>query len=244
MRHECCLADASLGRAERFALTEPDAPAEAVLASVLEAYPGEAALVSSFGADAAVLLHMVAGLDRDLPVLLVDTLMLFPETLAYQRALSARLGLRDVRHIGAAPAALAAGDPDGTLHRRDPDACCDLRKVAPLSAELERWPAVISGRKRFQAATRAKLTVYEIEAGRLKVNPLAAWGAADLAAYMDAHALPRHPLVARGYASIGCAPCTSRVAPGEDARAGRWRGTQKVECGIHIGADGRVARAG
>lgn len=243
MLHERALAAGGGDPAARLRLTHEGEPAEAVLAAVLEAYSGEVALVSSFGADAAVLLHMTAALDRDLPVLLVDTLMLFPETLAYQRELSVRLGLRDVRRVRAEPAALAAADPDDALHRRDPDACCDLRKVAPLARALEEFPVVISGRKRFQAATRAGLEVFEAEGPRLRVNPLAAWSARDLADYMAAHDLPRHPLVAMGYPSIGCAPCTSRVAAGEDARAGRWRGTAKVECGIHIGADGRIVRA-
>ena len=101
----------------------------------------------------------------------------------------------------------------------------------------------INGRKRFQASTRATLEVFEAEGERVKVNPLAHWSAAELRAYMDRHDLPRHPLVKRGYRSIGCWPCTTPVRDGEDERAGRWRGSDKVECGIHFGADGRVLRA-
>ena len=203
------------------------------------------ALVSSFGADSVVLLHMVAWLDRTLPVLFIDTEMLFPETLAYQDALARHLGLTDVRRVRPDAAALAGRDADGTLHRSDPDTCCALRKTAPLEAALAGFEAWITGRRRDQNGTRAVLDMFETDsAGRLKVNPLAYWGRADVRAYIDRHGLPRHPLVSRGYPSIGCAPCTTPVGDGEDERAGRWRGREKTECGIHFnGADGRTARA-
>lgn len=225
------------------ALREGPARAEDILAGVLAAYPGETALVSSFGAEAAVLLHMVAQLDRTLPVLLVDTLLLFEETLAYQRSLATLLGLENVQHIRPDPQDLATLDAEDDLHRRDPDACCVIRKVAPLDRALRRYAVTISGRKRFHGATRARLDVFETDGRQIKVSPLADWTPRDIAAYLDTHALPRHPLVARGYPSIGCAPCTTRVAPGEDIRAGRWRGTEKVECGIHFGAEGPMRRA-
>ena len=231
-----------LDRVDALRLTYAEARAEDVLAGVLAEFPGEVALVSSFGAEAAVLLNMVADLDRDLPVLMIDSLMLFEETLEYQRDLSRYLGLTNVQHLRPDPTDLARLDPDDTLHQRDPDACCVIRKVAPLDRALRQWPVTISGRKRFQASTRAALDVFEADDSRLRVNPLAHWGPADIRAYMDAHDLPRHPLVAKGYPSIGCAPCTTRVAPGEDERAGRWRGSEKVECGIHFGADGRILR--
>jgi phosphoadenosine phosphosulfate reductase len=200
-------------------------------------------MVSSFGAEAAVLLKMVADIDRDLPVLMIDSKMLFEETLAYQRELSAHLGLSNVQHLTPDAMDLARLDPDDKLHRRDTDACCVIRKVAPLDRALRRWPVSITGRKRFRASTRQTLEVFEADGDRLRVNPLAHWSAADLRAYMDRHDLPRHPLVARGFRSIGCLPCTTAVAEGEDDRAGRWRGSEKVECGIHFGADGRIIRA-
>lgn len=244
MRHERAtdFTTEPVDRLEALRLTLGDAPARDVLADVIAAFPDQVAVVSSFGADAAVLLHMVSEIDRDTPVLLVDTLMLFEETLAYQRDLSAALGLRNVQHVRAETRDLEMLDPVDDLHRRDPDACCVIRKVAPLDRALRRFPVCVSGRKRFQSSTRAALETFEADKGRLRVSPLARWSAPDLAAYMDAHSLPRHPLVARGYPSIGCAPCTSRVAAGEDVRAGRWRGTGKVECGIHFTADG-VARS-
>jgi phosphoadenosine phosphosulfate reductase len=232
-----------LDRVDGLRLTYQDARPEDVLAGVLAEFPGEVAMVSSFGAEAAVLLKMVADIDRDLPVLMIDSKMLFEETLAYQRELSAHLGLSNVQHLTPDARDLARLDPDDTLHRRDTDACCVIRKVAPLDRALRRWPVSITGRKRFQASTRQTLEVFEADGDRLRVNPLAHWSAADLRAYMDRHDLPRHPLVARGFRSIGCLPCTTAVAEGEDDRAGRWRGSEKVECGIHFGADGRIIRA-
>lgn len=218
-------------------------PAVAVLAHTLSGRMGRVAMVSSFGADSAVLLHMLAGIAPSTPVLFIDTLMLFPETLAYQRDLAERLGLADLRVIRPDRQALFAGDTDALLHRSNPDACCDLRKTRPLAQALSGFDGWITGRKRFQGATRVHLDLFESEPGsaRIKVNPLAGWDARAVAAYLDRHALPRHPLVARGYPSIGCAPCTGPVAPGEDPRAGRWRGQEKTECGIHL-VGGRIER--
>ncbi|WP_163849440.1 phosphoadenylyl-sulfate reductase [Pseudooceanicola aestuarii] len=203
---------------------------------------GRLTLVSSFGAESVVLLHLVSVIDPATPVLFIDTQMLFTETLEYQQDLSERLGLRDVRIIRASDAAMAAEDPDGTLNQRDTDACCDLRKTRPLQKALSGFDGWITGRKRFQSGSRAALDFFEADGpGRIKVNPLAHWAPEDVRAYMEENRLPRHPMVARGYPSIGCAPCTSPVAPGEDPRAGRWRGQNKEECGIHI-VDGRVVR--
>lgn len=203
---------------------------------------GRIALVSSFGAESVVLLHMVSVIDRSTPVLFVDTQMLFPETLAYQAEVAAALGLTDMRTIRARPEAVVARDPDGLLHRSDTDACCDLRKVEPLERALGGFEAWVTGRKRFQGGRRAALDFFEDEGGRrIKVNPLAHWAPQDVRDYMVNNRLPRHPLVSRGYPSIGCAPCTTRVAPGEDPRAGRWRDREKQECGIHF-INGRLVR--
>jgi phosphoadenosine phosphosulfate reductase len=232
-----------LDRVDALRLTYEGAAAEDVLAGVLAEFPEEVAMVSSFGAEAAVLLKMVADIDPGLPVLMIDSKMLFEETLAYQRTLARHLGLSNVQHLRPDAMDLARLDPDATLHQRDTNACCVIRKVAPLDRALRRWPVSITGRKRFQASTRSALEVFETDGDRLRVNPLAHWSAEDLRAYLDRHDLPRHPLVARGFKSIGCWPCTTPVAEGEDERAGRWRGSDKVECGIHFGADGRIIRA-
>ncbi|MGA0532888.1 phosphoadenylyl-sulfate reductase [Hansschlegelia sp. KR7-227] len=196
-------------------------------------FRGRIALVSSFGADSAVLLHLVAQVDRATPVVLVDTGQLFDETLAYRDELTARLGLTDLRAAQPDAERLARFDPEKFLWQSNPELCCRLRKVEPLAQSLGDFPAWISGRKRFQAATREELPAFEADGARIKVNPLAAWSAEDVAAYRAEHDLPAHPLVKHGFLSIGCMPCTTRVKPGEDARAGRWRGLAKVECGIH-----------
>jgi phosphoadenosine phosphosulfate reductase len=207
-----------------------------MLAAILgEGLAGRVAVVSSFGAESAVLLHLVAAADPTTPVLFLETGKHFPETLAYRDALTAHLGLTDVRNLVPDPAELAARDAQGQRWQYDPDGCCAIRKVAPLQRALADFDATITGRKAFQAATRAALPRVERDAdGRLKLNPLIDWNAADIAAYACAHDLPAHPLVAAGYPSIGCAPCTASVAPGADPRSGRWAGFDKTECGIHV----------
>ncbi len=213
--------------------------ATAVLKAVLrDRVAGRIALVSSFGAESVALLHLAALVDRHVPVLFLDTGLHFAETLVYQQDLAERLRLSNLRVLRATPARLAAEDPFGALKFNDPDRCCTLRKTEPLQAALAGFDAWITGRKRFQSAGRAALAFFEPDpaSGRIKVNPLAHWRAADVQAYIDENRLPRHPLVARGYPSIGCAPCTSRIRAGEDARAGRWRGQAKTECGLHLPA--------
>jgi phosphoadenosine phosphosulfate reductase len=196
---------------------------------------GRVALVSSFGAESVVLLHLVSVIAPETPVLFIDTRMLFPETLDYQREVAEKLHLCDLRTIRAPQPRVAFEDPDGTLHRFNTDACCAVRKVEPLERALREFDGWITGRKRFQGSGRETVEFFEAEGDtRIKVNPLAHWGREDIAEYMVENRLPRHPLVARGYPSIGCAPCTTPVAAGEDPRAGRWRGTAKVECGIHF----------
>lgn len=195
---------------------------------------GDVALVSSFGAESAVLLHLVASIDPGVPVLFLDTGKHFPETLAYRDLLVERLGLTGLRVLTPDAAVLAKRDESGLRWSYDPDGCCEIRKVAPLEAALAGFDASITGRKAFQASTRNALPRFELDgAGRIKVNPLADWTKDDIDAWFAAHDLPRHPLEAQGYLSIGCAPCTSKVKPGEDPRSGRWAGWDKTECGIH-----------
>ncbi|HXW72297.1 MAG TPA: phosphoadenylyl-sulfate reductase [Methylocella sp.] len=206
----------------------------ALLRSVIvDLFPGRVALVSSFGADSAVLLHMAAEIDRSLPVIFIDTGVLFEETLAYKDRLVGQLGLSNVVSIRPEPSLLAAEDPEDFLWASNPDRCCEIRKVAPLAKALNGFDAWITGRKQFQGHLRSNLALFDFEADRVKVNPLAYWPAARIANYLNEFALPRHPLIAKNYLSIGCMPCTSPVKPGEDSRAGRWRGRGKVECGLH-----------
>ncbi len=193
------------------------------------------ALVSSFGAESAVLLDMVATIDPSTPVIFLDTGKLFEETQDYRDELTALLGLKDVRVVRPEPASLARQDANGTLWSREPDLCCHLRKTEVLDRALAGFAAWITGRKRFQGGLRSALPTIEGEpsTGRIKLNPLAPWSAEDVERYRLLRNLPAHPLVADGFASIGCVPCTRRVAPGEPARAGRWWGLDKAECGIH-----------
>jgi phosphoadenosine phosphosulfate reductase len=202
---------------------------------------GDIGIVSSFGTESAVLLHLVASISRDVPVLFLETGKHFPETLAYRDTLIEQLGLTDVRNLTAESEMIASRDESGLRWSYDPDGCCEIRKVLPLAKALEGFDATITGRKGFQSRTRTGLPRFELDtsdpAGRLKINPLADWDKARLDSYFAEHALPRHPLEAKGYLSIGCAPCTSIVKPGEDPRAGRWRGWEKTECGIHDAVD-------
>ncbi len=198
---------------------------------------GELAVVSSFGAESAVLLHLIAQIDPATPVLFLDTGKHFPETIAYRDTLSAHLGLTNVIILTPEEQTVHQKDESGLRWSYDPDGCCEIRKVIPLAKALAGYDASITGRKGHQASTRIGLPRFEMDnsdaQGRLKINPLANWTAEDLEAYLAEHDLPRHPLVAQDYPSIGCAPCTSKVAPGEDPRSGRWKGWDKTECGIH-----------
>jgi len=208
---------------------------EALLAPFIEReFPGRIALVSSFGAEAAVLLHMAAQIDCSLPVIFIDTGKLFGETLRYRDKLVAQLGLTNLKVLRPAAAEVAAADPDGVLWHSDPDACCAMRKVAPLARAIADFDAWASGRKRFHGDLRAFLPVIEASGDKIKVNPLARWSKLRIEEAFAARDLPRHPLEADGFLSIGCMPCTERVAPAEDQRAGRWAGRAKTECGIHF----------
>lgn len=209
-------------------------PAEIVAAAVRETGRERLAVVSSFGAESAVLLRVVADVDTAIPVLFIDTEWLFPETLAYRDLLVERLGLRDVRTIRPREAAVAARDPERDLWATDPDACCGLRKVVPLEAALAPFDGWINGRKRFHGGERSTLPVVEADGDRLKFNPLAHTSRSEIDALFRDRDLPRHPLVVHGFTSIGCMPCTSRAAPGEGPRSGRWQGRAKTECGIHV----------
>ncbi len=190
-------------------------------------------LVSSFGSESAVLLHMVSRIDKNLPILFLNTGKLFPETLRYRDQLVQLLGLTDVREIGVKRVEIERKDANGELWSVDPDSCCYFRKVVPLHEALKKFDAWITGRKRYQSASRAHLLRVEAADGKIKVNPIADWGGDDVRKYFSTVGLPPHPLESDGYLSIGCVTCTERVVLGQDARSGRWSGTDKTECGIH-----------
>ena len=203
-------------------------------------FKGKTAVVSSFGAESAVLLKLVADIDPNTPILFLNTGKLFGETLRYRDRLQDMLGLGDVRSLSPSLAERNAKDPEGTLWSKNADACCDFRKTIPLSRALEPFAAQITGRKRFQTRERADMQPVEYFDGRYRFNPLWQWDLHQLEAFTERNNLPRHPLVEDGYPSIGCMPCTRRVQAGEDYRAGRWSGTDKDECGIHLTDGGGI----
>lgn len=213
-----------------------------LIAQVARDHPGRVALLSSFGAESSVLLHMVSEVAPDMPVLFLDTGKLFEETVAYRDRLSRDLGLTGLRVISPDTGDLSRTDPAGDLHTRDTDLCCHIRKTVPLARATEQFDVLISGRKRFHGASRSDLEFVSLQDGKLKVEPLAAYSAFDLKKYMQAHHLPSHPLRLQGYLSIGCIPCTSPGGTEDDPRAGRWQGSEKTECGIHFSANGTIIR--
>jgi phosphoadenosine phosphosulfate reductase len=208
-------------------------PADVITAALREVGRDKLALVSSFGTESAALLKVMADVDPAIPVVFLDTGWLFEETLSYRDTLIGKLGLTDVRSIKPLNETLSREDPESDLWFRDPDACCRLRKVEPLARALQPFEAWINGRKRFQGGARAVIPVVEQDGARLKFNPFANVSHQQIEAFYQGADLPPHPLVASGFLSVGCMPCTSRTATGEDARAGRWRGQGKTECGIH-----------
>ena len=208
-------------------------PAEIVAAALKTVGRDKLALVSSFGTESATLLKVMADVDAAIPVIFLDTGWLFEETLAYRDTLIATLGLKDVRSVKPAEEVLSLDDPDRDLWFSDPDACCRIRKVEPLARALQPFSAWINGRKRFQGNARVEIPVVEDDGVRLKFNPFANVSRQEIEAIFVGARLPRHPLVVSGFLSVGCMPCTSRTTEGEDARAGRWRGRAKTECGIH-----------
>lgn len=202
-----------------------------VLRAVASEFAGRIALLSSFGAEAAVPLHLLSQVAPATPVLFLETQRHFGQTAGYRDALVRRLGLTDLRILTPDAAAAEALDARGDLWRSDPDACCGLRKVDPLAAALPEFDLLITGRKRHHGADRVALPLFETIDGLLRLNLLAEWSEADVADHLARHDLPRHPLVEQGFASIGCWPCTR---PSEAGRTGRWAGQAKTECGIHL----------
>jgi phosphoadenosine phosphosulfate reductase len=208
-------------------------PAEVIAAALKTVGREHLALVSSFGTESAALLKVMADVDPAIPVVFLDTGWLFEETLAYRDTLIETLGLADVRSVKPLDETLLREDAERELWFSDPDACCRIRKVEPLARALKPFKAWINGRKRFQGGARADIPVVEDDGEKLKFNPFANASREAIEAIYKMAELPPHPLVASGYLSVGCMPCSSRTGPDEDARAGRWRGRPKTECGIH-----------
>jgi phosphoadenosine phosphosulfate reductase len=208
-----------------------------LIAAVLAEYAGRVAVTSSFGAESAVLLDLVAQVNPAAPVIFLDTGELFDETVAYRDALVTHLGLTGIRVVRPTDADCKEAEE---LWQSDADRCCELRKVRPLAKAVAGFDALIDGRKRVHSAERGQLGTVQLAGAVLKVSPLATWSEDEIEAHFVKRGLPRHPLVAQGYRSIGCWPCTRPTKPGEPARAGRWAGSAKTECGIHTVSLGTV----
>ena len=212
-----------------------DASAQTILrVSMIREWAGKLTYVSSFGAESVAMLALIADVDPGLPVVFLETGMHFPQTLDYKDEVIERLGLTNVREIPPSETERKILDPKNMLWKTDPDACCDMRKVRPLEPALEGFDAWITGRKRFHGGARMSLPVFEHAGGRFKVNPLANWTPKDVDLFIEQRNLPRHPLVAQGYPSIGCWPCTKPAQDPSDPRSGRWAGQEKTECGLHV----------
>ena len=216
------------------------APPDAVLAWAVTTFPGRVALSLSFGGPGVALAHMLSAIDRAVPVLFIDTGMLFPETLAFKDAFAARYGLNVVT--------LRPDFDPGPLYTTDPDSCCGIRKVEPMQRVLPAYDAWVSALRRDQSSARSETEVVEHHAAGdhpvIKVHPLAHWSRSDIWRYLRENEVPHHPLLDQGYSSLGCWPCTRRSADPADERAGRWAGTRKTECGLHTFTTRAGARPG
>lgn len=204
-------------------------------AMITREFRDDIALVSSFGAESIVLLDMVAQVNPAIPVIFLNTQKLFGETVRYRDEIAEKLGLTNIITVKPGPDDVENEDNNGLLWTRDTDACCDLRKVRPLARAMNGYGAWITGRKRFQTTQRSNISLIEQDGSKIKINPLARWSQAELDQIIADKGLPKHPLIAEGYPSIGCMPCTARVKTGADRRLGRWAGQDKSECGIHMG---------
>ena len=221
-------------RARRLTATFGSSPSKEILDEAINRqFQGRIALVSSFGAESAVLLHLVASVNPQTPVIFLDTGKHFAQTLSYRKKLAREFGLENVIDVLPDVDEIAAEDPSGDLWNSNPDACCSLRKVRPLTSALDQVDAWITGRKQFHGGARTALPVFEASGQHVKVNPIVRWSKEELESYVVQHQLPPHPLVEHGYPSVGCWPCTHPSNDASDPRAGRWRGAAKTECGIH-----------
>lgn len=220
------LFDPTVGLPER---PEP----QQVLSHAVELF-GKIAISSSLGPQTLVLIDMLHRLGRDVPVFLLDTGFLFPETLALRDRVETRYGMR-IDVIRPALPVEAHTAEHGELYRTDPDACCRMRKVAPLHQALRGLDAWITGLRRDMSGGRSTVEPidWDDHHGLWKVNPLAGWSRDQVVAYLAEHDVPTNPLLEHGFKSVGCWPCTRPVRPGAEERSGRWSGRAKTECGIH-----------
>jgi phosphoadenosine phosphosulfate reductase len=211
-------------------------PTEALIEWAAERYGQEIVLTCSFGGPSGmVLLDMSVRLGCNIPVVFLDTDLLFPETYALAEAAARRYGITIKRQRPALSLTEQERQEGPKLYTRDPNRCCNIRKVTPLAEVLRPYNAWFSGIRRDQAATRAETTLLQWNKRHnlLKINPLAYWGERQVWTYIHTHNVPYNPLLDQGYPSLGCTPCT-HPSSADNRRAGRWAGSAKTECGIHL----------
>ena len=210
-------------------------PPEAVLRWAFREFGPDVALATGFGAEGCVLIDMVARITNGARIFYLDTDLLFPETYALIEQLEARYGIRFERRATRLSLSAQAAEYGERLWERQPDLCCQLRKVEPLKEVLTGLRAWVTAIRRDQTPARAHAGIVERDRkfDLIKINPLATWAAQDVWEYITQYNVPYNPLYDHGYGSIGCAPCTTLVQIGENPRAGRWRGSTKTECGLH-----------
>jgi phosphoadenosine phosphosulfate reductase len=211
-------------------------PAIEILREAAERFPGRVGFATGFGAEGCALIDLAARAGLEIDFFTLDTGVLFPETYELWRRLEAKYGITIRAVRPARSIEEQAQDHGPELWTRDPDRCCELRKVLPLREEMRKFDAWVTAIRRDQTKERATARAAERDSkfGIVKFNPLVRWSSKDVWNHVVKHEVPYNPLHDRGYPSIGCAPCTSPVAPGEDPRAGRWRGSEKKECGLHV----------
>ena len=205
-----------------------------LLYSVQNLFSKKIAYVCSFGTESAVILHMISRMDKEFPIIFLNTQKLFKETIEYKDTIIKHLSLKNVKEVFPNPKDVEINDPKGFLWKKDPDLCCKLRKVEPLILNLKRYDAWISGRKSYQNNERATKSFVDVQEGKVIISPLINWSQKKINEYFLANNLPRHPLMQEGYLSIGCQNCTVKTSNKSNTRSGRWSGTDKTECGIHF----------
>ncbi|MEE2694747.1 MAG: phosphoadenylyl-sulfate reductase [Pseudomonadota bacterium] len=208
-------------------------PYEIIEESIKKNFKDDIAYVCSFGSESAIILHMISEIKNDLPIIMLNTNFLFSETLEYRDYLLKRLKLTNFKEIFPDSSDIETADKNNDLWKKNPDSCCNIRKVVPLQKELEKYTSWISGRKSYHEGERRNIKSFEYLNGKIVINPLADVEKGFVDAYFKNKKINRHPLVDQGYLSIGCINCTVKTIDVNDPRSGRWHNKLKTECGIH-----------
>ena len=202
--------------------------------SILNLFKNKIAYVCSFGTESAIILDLISKIDKDIPIIMLNTHFLFKETIKYKNELLKLLGLKNYREVFPDEKMLNKYDVDNSLWKKDVEKCCNLRKVIPLENSLNNFESWISGRKSYHLGDRQNLKAFELINNKIVVNPLFNSTKEFIDNYFLSNNLPRHPLFEKGYLSIGCSHCTVKAKNIMDPRQGRWSDSSKTECGIHL----------